>query len=276
MTFTSLSTKPHKDFEAIKHTTNEGIEYWNARELMSILGYQKWSNFEFVIQKAQRACFNSNEIVENHFADISKMVQIGSNTVREVKDWRLDRYACYLIAQNGNPQKRVIANAQTYFATQTRKQEVDSLLDEEEKRLFVRGQVKEHNKNLFSTAKKAGVINFGHFNEMGYKGLYNGMTVSSLKSRKGVGKDDILDRAGITELAANLFRITQTDEKIQKDNIQGQGLVSMTHFVVGSKVRDAIKKIGGTMPEDLPAEPHIKELEKHKRELLKSNQNKLI
>lgn len=261
------------DFEKIKHIDKNGVEYWNARELMSVLDYQKWSNFELVVQKALQACFNSGESIQNHFADISKMVQIGSNTVREVKDWRLDRYACYLIAQNGNPQKIVIANAQTYFATQTRIQEIDAQLTEEEKRLFVRGQVKEHNKNLFSTAKKAGVQNFGHFNDMGYKGLY-GMGVVQLKKKKGIGKDEILDRAGITELAANLFRITQTNEKIQKENVQGEGRVSMTHFVVGSKVREAIEKIGGTKPENLLPETHIKELEKHQRKQLKeSNEN---
>ncbi len=263
------------DFEKIKHVDKNGIEYWVARELMSLLEYTEWRNFDSVVTKAQQACFNSGQVVENHFVDITKMVQIGSNTVREVKDWKLDRYACYLVAQNGNPQKKVIANAQTYFATQTRKQEVDSLLIDDEKRLFVRGQVKEHNKNLFSTAKRAGVHNFGHFNDMGYKGLC-GMGVSNLKEKKGVGKDDILDRAGITELAANLFRITQTDEKIQKENIQGEGRVSMTHYTVGSKVRDAIEKIGGTKPEDLLPETHIKELEKHQRRQLKKSSSQTM
>lgn len=258
------------DFEKIKHIDKDNVEYWVARELMFLLEYTEWRNFDSVISKAQQACFNSGQVVENHFVDITKMVQIGSNSVREVKDWKLDRYACYLIAQNGNPQKKVIANAQTYFATQTRRQEVDYVLMDEEKRLFVRGQVKEHNKNLFSTAKRAGVQNFGHFNDMGYKGLY-GMGVSKLKEKKGVGKDDILDRAGITELAANLFRITQTDEKIQKENIQGEGKVSMTHFAVGSKVREAIEKIGGTKPEELLPETHIKELEKNKRKQLKES-----
>jgi len=265
-----LPSAPHKDFEAIKKIDGAGVEYWEARKLMLLLEYTDWRNFEQVIIKAQRACFNSGQDVKNHFVDISKMVPIGSNTVREIKDWKLDRYACYLIAQNGDPKKETIALAQTYFAVQTRTQEIFQLLEEDEKRLYVRGEVKQHNKKLFSTAKKAGVKNFGYFNDMGYKGLY-GMSVKNLKGVKGIDGDDVLDRAGTTELAANLFRITQTDEKIQKDNIQGEGRATMTHFVVGAKVREAIEKIGGTPPEKLPAEKHIKEVEKNKRKLLKNS-----
>jgi DNA-damage-inducible protein D len=201
------------------------------------------------------------------------MVEIGSNTRRTVGDWKLDRYACYLIAQNGDPKKQEIALAQTYFAIQTRKQEIFGQLSEADKRLFIRGEVSEENKKLFSTAKRAGVTKFGSFNDAGYRGLY-GMPLDKIETKKGIKKGELLDRAGTTELAANLFRITQTEDKLKKDNIKGEENASRTHFMVGGKVRQTIKDIGGTTPENLPPEKHIKELKSEKKKLLKERSNK--
>lgn len=261
---------PHKNFEEIKKIDENGVEYWEARELMPLLEYDKWSNFDsVVIEKAKIACTNSGQTVANHFADVGKMVKIGSSTEREIKDYKLSRYACYLIAQNGDPSKRAVATAQTYFAIQTRRQEIFQQLPENEQRLFLRGEVKTHNKALNTTAFNAGVKNFGKFNNAGYLGLY-GMRKSSVQQKKRIGDDDVLDRAGATELAANLFRITQTDEVLKKENIKGEGRATFKHIVVGQKVRKSIQDIGGTMPEDLPPEPHIKELEKQQKKLLKS------
>ncbi len=227
-----------------------------------------WQKAEEVIGRAARACLNSGQAVDNHFNRLVKMVDIGSNTIREVRDWKLDRYACYLIAQNGDPKKTEIAVAQTYFAIQTRKQEVFERLTDADKRLFIRGQVSEHNKKLFKTAKKAGVTSFGTFNDFGYKGLY-GMPLAEIENKKEIKKGELLDRSGATELAANLFRITQTDDKLKKSDIKGNYNALQTHFMVGGKVRQTIKDIGGTLPEDLPAERHIKELKSEKKKLLK-------
>ena len=273
MTNQSLISSPHKNFEEIKKIDENGIEYWEARELMPLLGYVKWKNFdEVVIRKAKNACDKSGQTITNHFADIGKKVSIGSGAERESKDYKLSRYACYLIAQNGDSSKQEIANAQTYFAIQARRQEVFQELAENEKRLFVRGEIKDHNKKLFATAKQAGVSNFGRFNNAGYLGLY-GMRKDQIQKQKRIGKDDVLDRAGTTELAANLFRITQTDEKIGNENIKGDYKASNTHFEVGKKVRQTIREIGGTMPEALKPEKHIKELEKERKKLLKGNPN---
>src|SRR3989338_561066 len=249
---------PHKNFEQIKKIDESGVEYWEARELMPLLGYQKWSNFEnVVIKKAKIACKNSKQSIKNHFADVGKMIKIATGTPQEasrkVKDYKLSRYACYLIAQNGDPTKEAVSQAQTYFAVQTRRQEIFQQLPEGEQRLFLRGEVKTHNKALNTTAYSAGVKNFGKFNNAGYLGLY-GMNKSSVQIRKKIGKDDVLDRAGGTELAANLFRITQTDEKLKREKIKGEGRATFSHIVVGQKVRKSIKDIGGTMPEDLPPE----------------------
>jgi len=210
----------NKDFELIKKIDKDGVEYWLARELMPILGYLKWQNAEETIGRAAKAAINSGQAVDNHFTGVSKMVDIGLNTKREVRDWKLDRYACYLIAQNGDPSKSEIALAQTYFAIQTRQQEIFQKLSASDKRLLIRGEVTEENKKLFSTAKRAGVTKFGSFNDAGYRGLY-GMPLTDVEKRKGVKKGELLDRAGTTELAANLFRITQTDDKIKKDKIRG-------------------------------------------------------
>lgn len=263
----------NKDFESIKKIDKSGIEYWEGRELMPILGYQKWENAEEVIGRAAQACINSGQVVDNHFHLFRKMVEIGSNTIREIRDWKLDRYACYLIAQNGDSKKMEIAIAQTYFAVQTRKQELFEKLSSTDKRLFIRGEVTIENKKLFSTAKQAGVTKFGSFNDAGYKGLY-GMPLVDIESKKGIKKGELLDRAGTTELAANLFRITQTDEKIKKDKITGDYNASRTHFMVGGKVRQTIKDIGGTTPENLPPEKHIRELKSENKKLLKGKNKK--
>ncbi len=260
----------NKNFESLKKIDDDGVEYWEARELMPVLGYLKWEKAEDVIARAARACINSGQAVDNHFHRMGKMVDIGSNTVREVRDWKLDRYACYLIAQNGDSKKQEIAMAQTYFAIQTRKQEVFEGLSDAEKRLLIRSEVADYNKKLFGTAKEAGVTKFGAFNDAGYRGLY-GMPLNDIEKKKEIKKGELLDRAGATELAANLFRITQTDDKIKKDNIKGDYNASQTHFMVGGKVRQTIKDIGGTMPENLLPEKHIKELKKENRKLLKNS-----
>jgi len=263
-----MTNSLNQGFESIKKIDSDGVEYWLARELMPVLGYPNWQKAEEVITRAVQASINSGQDVDNHFNRLVKMVEIGSNTVREIRDWKLDRYACYLVAQNGDSKKSEIAMAQTYFAIQTRKQELFENFSEEDKRLFIRGEVTIENKKLFSTAKRAGVTKFGSFNNAGYQGLY-GMSVEEIENRKNIKKGELLDRAGTTELAANLFRITQTDEKIKKDNIKGDDLASRAHFMVGGKVRQTIKDIGGTLPENLQPEKHIKELKNKKKKLLK-------
>jgi len=274
MTNEIMPSAPNKNFESIKKIDENGIEYWKARELLPILGYKKWEKAEDVVARAARACINSGQDVDNHFHRTGKMVKIGSNTVRKIRDYKLDRYACYLIAQNGDPKKSEIALAQTYFAIQTRKQEVFDQLPDTAKRLFIRNEVSDQNKKLFRTAKEAGVNNFALFNNAGYKGLY-GMPLSGIERKKGIKKGELLDRAGSTELAANLFRITQTDEKLRKDKTQGDYSASQTHFMVGGKVRQTIKEIGGTTPEHLPTEKHIKEVKKEVKRL-KNIRNKKI
>ncbi len=265
--------EPTKNFESIKKINEQGIEYWEARELMPLLGYDQWRNFEAVIEKAKEACKNSEQEIKYHFVGVSKMIKIAKNTPREtgreVIDYHLSRYACYLIAQNGDPRKQEISTAQTYFAIQTRRQEISQLLTEDKKRLYIRQEVKSHNVKLFETAKQAGVNNFGKFNNYGYLGLY-GLVANDIKRKKGIGKDEILDRAGSTELAANLFRITQTDEQIKNKNITGEERANSNHFSIGREVRNTIKKIGGTMPENLLPEKHIKEIEKEEKKSLKS------
>ena len=275
MTDEVLATGPNKGFEDIKKIDENGIEYWEARELLPILGYEKWEKGEEVIMRAARACINSGQDVDNHFHQTGKMVKIGSNTVRNVKDYKLDRYACYLIAQNGDPNKSQIAIAQTYFAIQTRRQEIFEQLPNATKRLFIRKEVSDHNRELSKTAKQSGVTNFGLFHDAGYRGLY-GIPLSNIERKKGIKKGELLDRAGSTELAANLFRITQTNEKLKKDTNKGDGPASQTHFIVGSKVRKTIEEIGGTTPENLPTEKHIKEIKKEVKQLKEVEKKKLL
>ena len=265
----SLVKSTQKNFESIKHIDENGVEFWYARELMEVLEYKQWRRFEQVIEKAKEACTNSNMNVFDHFADVGKMVKAGV-TAKDIGDVKLTRYACYLIAQNGDSRKKAIALAQTYFAVQTRKQEITrqeyEQLSEDEKRLYTRQNVKDKNKYLFDTAKLAGVKNYGKFNNYGYRGLYNGETAKDIAKRKGIlDKEDILDYMSSTELAANLFRITQTDEVLKNKNINNENDACNTHHKVGQAVRQTIKKIGGTMPEDLPTpSKSAKQIEKEK------------
>ena len=269
-----IPSSPNKDFESIKKIDENGVEHWQARELMPILGYENWQKAEEVIARAAKACMNSGQDVDNHFNRTVKMVEIGSNTVREVRDYKLDRYACYLVAQNGDPNKTEIAIAQTYFTIQTRRQEIFEQLSDIERRLFIRGEVSDSNKKLFKTARQAGVTKFGLFNDAGYKGLY-GASLSDVEREKGIKKGELLDRAGSTELAANLFRITQTDEKIKKDDIYGGEAAARIHFMVGGKIRQTIKNIGGALPEQLPTEKHIKQIKKEIKQLERTEKKKL-
>lgn len=263
-------------FEEIKHIDELGNEYWEARELMVALEYSKWEHFAKVINKAKLSCKLSNMNVDDHFPVKGKIVKSGA-TSKEVIDYKLSRYACYLIVQNASPARhKSVALGQTYFAVQTRKMEITqqeySKLSEDEKRLYTRINVKNKNKYLFDTAKKAGVNNYAKFYDYGYKGLYNGETAKQIAKRKGIDpeKEDILDYMGSTELAANLFRITQTDEVLKNKNVNNEDDACKTHHAVGQAVRQTIKKIGGTMPEKLPTpEKSIKELEKE--ELKKIN-----
>ena len=267
--------KNNKSFEETKHIDENGIEFWYARELMPILQYSNWQNFEKIIDKAKISCENSDVNALDHFIDVSKMVQIGSGAERKQQDYKLSRYACYLIAQNGDSRKKVIALAQTYFAVQTRKQEITekeySMLTEDEKRFYQRNLTRKGNYSLNQTAKKAGVKNFDKFHNAGYKGLYNGETADDIAKRKGLRyREDILDNMGSDELIANLFRISQTEQKLKKDNIHGEQEANSTHYEVGKKVRKAIADIGGTMPEDLPTpKKSLKQLEKEKKNELR-------
>lgn len=269
-----IPTSPNKDFEDIKRVDKNSVEYWEARELLPILGYKNWAKGLDLIGRAARACVQSGQDVDNHFARTVKMVKIGLDSQRKVVDYKLDRYACYLIAQNGDPNKEEIALAQTYFAIQTRKQEIFEKLSVSEKRLYIRSEVTDYNKKLFGTAKKAGVNNFGLFNDAGYRGLY-GMPLKEVEGKKSIKRGELLDRAGSTELAANLFRITQTDEKIKKDDIRNEHLATRTHNMVGGKVRQTIKDIGGELPENLPPEKHIKEIKKEIKKIKKIGRKKI-
>ena len=239
----------NKTFEDIKHIDENEIEFWYARELQSVLNYKEWRKFENVINKAKESCENSDITVFDHFVEVDKMVQIGSGAERKQKDYKLTRYACYLIAQNGDTRKKVIALAQTYFAIQTRKQEISekeySSLTEDEKRFYQRNLTKKGNYSLNQTAKNAGVKNFDKFHNAGYKGLYNGETADDIAKRKGLRyREDILDNMGSEELAANLFRITQTESRLKRDKVDTEKKACDTHNKIGKIVRKAIKQAG--------------------------------
>jgi DNA-damage-inducible protein D len=246
-------------FESIKHVNEYGEEYWLARELQLVLEYAQWRRFSDAIERAKLACKNSGFAVEDHFADIGKMVDIGSGAERQIDDVMLSRYACYLIVMNGDPRKEVISIGQSYFAVKTRQQElIDNYeqMSEDQKRLAIRNEMIAHNKSLAEAAQMAGIEDqreYAIFQNKGYQGLYGGLGAKEIHARKGLKKSQkILDHMGSTELAANLFRATQTDEKLRRENIQGKQVAYDTHYEVGKKVRQTIKELGGTMPEDLP------------------------
>ena len=261
-------------FEKIKHIDEEGGEYWLARELMVVLQYTKWQNFKKVINKAKVSCANSGISTKDCFTDVSKPIITGKGKQDFLEDYELSRYACYLIAQNGDSRKKIIALAQTYFALQTRKQELSEeeyrLLTEDEKRFYQRDLTKKGNYSLNLAARDAGVKDFAKFHNSGYRGLYNGETADDIAKRKGLRyREDILDNMGSEELAANLFRITQTEAKLKREEIHGEKKANDTHYEVGKKVRKTIKELGGTMPEDLPTpEKSLKELEREKKKFL--------
>ncbi|MDA3885118.1 MAG: DNA damage-inducible protein D [Candidatus Delongbacteria bacterium] len=269
-------------FESIKYSGNNGQEFWYARQLSKVLEYTEFRNFIPVIERAKTACQKSGYDISNHFVELHEMVSIGSGVEREMPSYALSRYACYLIVQNADPSKPVVANGQTYFAIQTRRQELSDdkkfqQLKEDEKRIFLRNEVKEHNKKLVEAAQNAGVeshLDFAIFQNHGYKGLYGGLDAKGIHSKKGLKKSQqILDNMGSTELAANLFRATQTEEKLKRENIQGKNNANATHFKVGKKVRETIKELGGTMPEELPTpKEDLKKLEKR----VESSDKKMI
>ena len=265
----------HQTFESLKQEEDE-CEFWSARKLAKVLEYSEYRHFLPVIGKAKEACKNSGHNIVDHFEDILDMIEVGKGGQRQVGDVKLSRYACYLIVQNGDPAKPVIANGQTYFAIQTRRQELADnrnfqQLMEDEKRVYLRKDLREHNKQLVETAQQSGVettLDFAIFQNHGYKGLYGGLDAKDIHERKGLKKNQkILDHMGSTELAANLFRATQAEEKLGRENIQGKSKANQTHFEVGMVVRQTIEKLGGTMPEDLPvAEKSIRQLEKERNQ----------
>lgn len=255
-----LTQPEHTSFESLKHES-EGAEFWYARELQTVLDYSTWDKFERVIKKAITACEGSGQSSEDHFSQMGKMVDIGSGAKRTTRDYQLSRYACYLIVQNGDASKPVIANGQTYFAIQTRRQELQNdtgfqQLNEDQKRLMLRNELADHNKQLAAAARDAGVesgLDYAIFQNHGYKGLYGGLDNKAIHQHKGLKKSQkILDHMGSTELAANLFRATQTEEKLKRDQVANKKQANQTHFEVGAKVRATIEELGGTMPEDLP------------------------
>ncbi len=258
-------------FEQIKQTDENDNEYWMARQLAKALEYTDFRNFSSVIAKAIEACKNSGQPVENHIVEFNEMVAIGSGAEREMQSYKLSRYACYLIVQNADPSKEVVALGQTYFAVQTRLQEIrqmdeyNRLSTEDEKRLFLRNEMAKHNTHLAAAAKDAGVIeplDYAIFQNHGYMGLYGGLDAKGIHKKKGLKKSQqILDHMGSTELAANLFRATQTEEKLKREQIKGKQKANQTHYEVGKKVRKTIEEIGGEMPENLPVEESIKKIE---------------
>ncbi len=279
----NLQAKEYKAFEAIKHIADDGSEFWYARELAILLEYVQWRNFAKVLDRAKLACKNSGYRAIDHFAEVSKIVEAGA-TSKPLIDFKLTRYACYLIVQNGDPRKEVIALGQTYFAIQTRRQEVADYfnqLDEDNKRLVIRGDIKQWNQMLAEAAHNAGVISneeYAAFQNAGYMGLYGGMKVEDIHQKKGLKeKDKILDFMSSTELIANLFRISQTEEKLKKDLASTADDANEIHFIVGREVRGTIERVGGTMPEDLPTpNKSISDVEREQLKKLKKRPNKLM
>ena len=272
-----LKEYTEKLFEDIKHIDEEGNEYWLARELMLLLGYSKWENFDNVIQKAVISYKNSNNDDSYWLPEVRKPIITGKGKEEFIKDYKLSRYICYLIVQNANPKKKMVALGQTYFAIQTRKMELSEKeyneLTEDEKRFYQRDLTKKGNYSLNIAARNAGVRNYDKFHNSGYKGLYNGETANDIAKRKNLRyREDILDNMGSDELIANLFRISQTEQKLKNENIKLEKDANDTHYEVGKEIRNTIKKLGGTMPEDLPTpEKSLKELERETKSQLTNN-----
>ncbi len=262
-----------KMFDDIKHIDEFGSEYWLARELQKVLEYKRWDKFNNVINNAKMACKKSNYAYEDHFSQVGKMIELAKEAKRTILDYKLSRYACYLIVQNADPKKEVVALGQTYFAIQTRKMELTereySSLTEEEKRFYQRNLTKKGNYSLNIAARNAGVKNFDRFHNYGYKGLYNGETADDIAKRKKLRyREDILDNMGSEELIANLFRISQTESKLKRDNVNSESKANQVHYTIGKNIREVIAKNGGTMPEDLPTpDKSLKELEKENKKL---------
>lgn len=267
----SIEKYTERIFEDIKHVDEYGCEYWEARELQKVLEYKDWRNFEKVINKAVISAENSINVDEDWVVEVSKPIKTGKGKEEMVRDYRLSRYICYLIVQNADPSKEVVALGQTYFAIQTRKQEISELeyasLSEDEKRLYRRKQTRDGNKILYKIAREKGVKNFDKFTNAGYKGLYNGETANDIAKRKGLRyREDILDNMSSVELGANIFRITQTEALLEKQSEKSEQMATDTHYRVGKAVRDTIKELGGTMPEDLPTpKKSIKQIEKENK-----------
>ena len=265
----------NKIFEDIKYTDEAGNEYWYARELQNVLGYRQWRSINDLIERAKIACQESKYNIDDHFAVQRKMIKLAKGATRKVIDYKLSRYACYLIVINGNPNKRIIALAQTYFAIQTRRQELIEKeyneLTEDEKRLYRRNQARRGIYNLNKTAINSGVKDLARFHNAGYKGLYNGQTADDISKRKKLRyREDILDNMGSEELADNIFRIAQTDAKLKRENIDNEYTANYYHYEVGKEVRNSIERLGGTMPEKLPTpEKSLKELAKDKKWIIK-------
>lgn len=277
---TRLTKKAITTFENIKKIDDAGVEYWSSRDLAKALGYADYRNFTAAVQRAKEACRNSDQPISDHFGDVTEMVVIGSGAERALDSIKLSRYACYLTVQNADPNKTIVAQAQTYFAIQTRIAEVrqmeayNRLSSEDEKRLYLRNELIKHNTQLADAAKDAGVIeqrDHAIFQNYGYMGLYGGLGAKDIHARKQLKKSQkILDHMGSTELAANLFRATQTEEKLRRERITGKVKANRTHYDVGAKVRQTIKELGGTMPEDLPVVESVKALETKKKRLLRN------
>lgn len=262
-------------FEKIKRIDDNGSEYWSSRALAKELEYADYRNFLSVIEKAKIACENSGEVIHNHFVDANEMVKIGSGAEKSLETIYLSRYACYLIVQNGDPTKVVIAKGQTYFAIQTRRQEKRDSLIEDHSPVYLREEMKKHNTSLMQTASSAGVESYAIFQNAGYKGLYGGLTMQDIHKKKKLKESQkILDHMNSEELAANLFRATQTEAKIKREGIKGQGNASLAHYEVGQKVRNTITALGGTMPEHLPVADSISESKKRIRSTTKKISSK--
>jgi DNA-damage-inducible protein D len=260
-------------FEQIRRTSPAGNEFWSSRDFAKVLGYADYRNFQSVIESARTACFNSGQRVEDHFVEVTDMIAVGKGAKRPAKTVMMSRYACYLVIQNADPSKEIVAQGQTYFAIQTRRQELSDAEIEEQRRLAIRSELRTHNSQLADAAKEAGVIDprdYAIFQNHGYMGLYGGLGAQDIHRRKGLKKSEqILDHMGSTELAANLFRATQAEDKLRREKITGKDKANKAHREVGAKVRQTIRELGGTMPEELPTVESIRKLESKARKALK-------